>query len=360
MFLLICSGCATSSQTLPDEAFDQIRRSPLKASLPPLFAAAKSNNIILIKNLLLSGEDVNRKDHDGKSALWYAFDYENYEAFKVLLENGATPYFLTYEMASGTYSKMELYKLAKEYNLLNRIKNHRNDDDVTVFDAYFSEFSNGHYVSEAEQLFEAVVRRDYGKIRTSGSVKDMQQFMEKYSSFGHHCYLIMVSDLNIRAGNSTTAEIIGKYIKGDRVFARVVRDGWIQTDRGWISSQYAKQIKKTIPLLHGYLREISSKTGLSRKPDTPGPATQTGTESRQMGTESRQPEIRYQQPEIVPPKVIRGGKVAAVQKELEAILKHPTLRKLELFINKYKNNKACQFLVKKAKEEYQKLLLGDL
>ncbi len=351
ILLLICSGCVTSSQTLPEEAFDQIRRSPIEESLPPLFVAAKSNNIILIKNLLLSGEDVNQEDNYGKSALKYAFDHENYEAFKVLLENSANTYFLTYEMASGTYSKMELYKLAKEYGQLNKIKNRQNYDDVTIFDAYFSEFSNGHYISEAEKLFEEVVKRDYAKIKSSGSVKEMQQFMEKYSNFGQSCYIIMVSDLNIRANNFKDAEIIGKYIKGDRIFAKAVKYGWIQTDRGWISGQYAKQIKKTIPLLHGYLRKISSKTGFSQKQDKPVPA--------QTETESQQPKIRYQEPEIVPPKVA-GEKVMAVQMELETILKHPTLRELETFINKYKNNKACHFLVRKAKSEYQKLLLGDL
>ena len=51
---------------------------------------------------------------------------------------------------------------------------------------------------------------------------------------------ITASELNIRKDPSTSAESIGKYVKGDKVTILEVKDGWGKTDKGWISMDYVK------------------------------------------------------------------------------------------------------------------------
>jgi uncharacterized protein YgiM (DUF1202 family) len=357
----ISTGCGTSPQPLPeDDAFGNIRRSSIEADDPSLIVGAKSNNIIWIKNALLSGEDVNLTDHEGKSALWYAFQYENFDAFKLLLENGADSSWLNHKAVSDSYRKLKLFKMAKEYELVSRIKA-RPTADLSLFDAYFSEFSNGYYVSDVEAVFGQLVRRDYGK-------KEWQKFLDKYGRMGQHCYLITGSDLNIRSDPSLESKILGKYMKGERVFARTSQGGWIQTDRGWISTQYAKHIRKTIPVLLPYLQGASRKLGQEYKPypviaeesETELQPAESGAQFEETEAEKQPEETELQPAESqVPPELI-GKDATDVQKELADVLKNPTLHKLEGFINKYQNKKACQAEVKRAKEEYKKILLRDL
>ena len=47
-------------------------------------------------------------------------------------------------------------------------------------------------------------------------------------------------ELNIRKEPSTSAESIGKYVKGDKVTILETKDGWGRTDKGWISMDYVK------------------------------------------------------------------------------------------------------------------------
>ena len=51
---------------------------------------------------------------------------------------------------------------------------------------------------------------------------------------------VTASELNIRKEPSTTAESVGKYVKGDKVTITETKDGWGKTDKGWISMNYVK------------------------------------------------------------------------------------------------------------------------
>jgi hypothetical protein len=320
---------------------------------PPLIEAAILNNAASVKNLLRAGADINVKDAKGKSALWYAFEHENPDAFKVLVEHGANIDFdLSYEAASRSYPKMKLYKLVKEYNLFYRIKSRMSMNGLMILDAYLSEFPNGYYVSEIEKILEDIVRSDYSSIRNAAGAGEWEQFLEKYSRLGQNCYMITANGLNVRAAPVPDARRVGTYIKGDRIFAVSKREGWIQTDRGWISADYAKQIPKTISVLQPYIRKAEQKLktvhaalGIERSADAP-----------------RQPKIIPHQPEEAefPASEIRDQKTVAAEKELEELLRHATLPKLEAFINKYKDDSACRSLVIKAREKYKSILLNDM
>lgn len=255
LFLIIMMiwGCAAVPEDEPFTGDTEIRRQ----GEATLITAAKSNNARLIASLLLGGSDINMKDSQGRSALQHAFDRGNFEAFKVLLESGASADFpLTYEAAAAAYKKMKLYKLAKEYQMVRQIKVLGKNTDLSIFDAYFSEFSNGYYVTEAERIFKEVIRTDYSK---ASSPKDMQRFAAKYSNLGRNCYVIIGSGLNVRSDSGLDAKKTGGYLKGDLVFAIARKEGWIQTDRGWISTEYVKPVNRSIPTVQTYLRAVEKK-----------------------------------------------------------------------------------------------------
>ncbi|MDM8551605.1 ankyrin repeat domain-containing protein [Desulfobacterales bacterium HSG2] len=314
--------------------------------LPTLIVAAKSDDFKLIRDLLAAGANVNVKDEQGRSALWYAFEYESFEAFRALLENGATVDFISdYETDSAAHSKLKFYNLAEEYELFYKIKRLRNDD-LTLFDIYFSKFSSGYYLPEVERMFEKIVRNDYNKSVSSGNTAELRQFVEKYSALGQNYYLVVANDLNIRFGESVNTLIIGKYVKGEKIFARAVKGGWIQTDRGWINAKYTKRIKKSVPVLQPYLQKAALKLGPAYKPPVIRPTEPTTAEPRQ--------------PKIEPRRIRSNKKVAEIEKELDRILENPTLPKLEAFIDKYKNNQKYHSVVKRARKKYKMILLRDL
>ncbi|OQY57937.1 MAG: hypothetical protein B6245_14455 [Desulfobacteraceae bacterium 4572_88] len=210
LFLLIVSGCTLSRDAYLKENFDQIR--PLQetdlairefSDLPRLIAAAKSNDFEAVTNLLRNGEDMEKRDQYGRSALWYAFEHASFESFRILLENGASPDFpLDYGSPSDGYKKLKFYSLAREYALYNRIKDFENSNDIKIFDAYFSEFPNGRYASETEKMFKRIVERDYARMK--GSDTGVRQFMKKYSDMGQNVYLraaVPGRDRSIPAGD---------------------------------------------------------------------------------------------------------------------------------------------------------------
>lgn len=53
------------------------------------------------------------------------------------------------------------------------------------------------------------------------------------------------SELNIRKEASMDGEIVGSYVKGDKVEILEVKDGWGRTDKGWISLKYVKMDTST-------------------------------------------------------------------------------------------------------------------
>jgi len=361
--IFLYSGCGKPAPSSPPYRLSAgTRQTNIAAQTadrkPPLIEAAILNNAPAIKNLLRSGADINVKDSKGKSALWYAFEHENTDSFKVLVEHGANIDFdLSYEAAARSYPKMKLYKLVKEYNLFYRIKSRISMNGLMILDAYLSEFPNGYYVSEIEKILEGIVRSDYNSIRNAAAAREWEQFIEKYSRLGQSCYMIMANGLNVRAVPAPDAKRVGTYIKGDRIFALSKQEAWIQTDRGWISADYTKQIPKTISVLQPYIRKAEQKLktiygtlGIERSADKP-----------------RQPKIIVHQPEEneieeseIPASGAEDHKTVTAENELEELLKHATLPKLEAFINKYKDDNACRFVVRKAREKYKAILLNDL
>ncbi len=387
LFLLIVSGCTPSRDAYLKENFDQIR--PLQetdlairefSDLPRLIAAAKSNDFKAVTNLLRNGEDMEKRDQYGRSALWYAFEHASFESFRILLENGASPDFpLDYGSPSDGYKKLKFYSLAREYALYNRIKDFENSNDIKIFDAYFSEFPNGRYASETEKMFKRIVERDYARMKDSDT--GVRQFMKKYSDMGQNVYLITANVLNIREGNSIRYGKTGKYIRGQEVFALSQKDEWLRTDRGWVSAKYAKHIKRQIPALASYSEKIASK--LPAPPETleAEPLSREEIEAYPLETASQKvenpvlkralpkplspvPKPQPQKPrkESRPLKAERSaplakGKAGPVQAELNALLENATLPALEAFINKYKKNRAYRSVVQQAKDAYKKILL---
>ena len=394
MLIFICSACVILPYSEDYRTYEEedglLYQEMGDDGDPPLIIAAKSNNFKLISNLIRDGVNTNVENYDGKTPLWYAFDHGNFEAFKILMENGARSDFLNYEMASDSYRKIKLYKLAKEYRMLNRIKKYGNRNEIRYFDAYFSEFSNGYYVAKVEKIFERMVRKNY--LRASKSPTDLQNFMKKYLAMGQNCYLVMTDGLNIRVGNSTGTKKIGEYIKGERVFSRSKKGEWIKTDRGWIHTKHTAQIIKSIPVLWPYLRKAAQQTGINISPGTEPPRTEppspteppprakppsrtkppsraipAGIRTEQPKTEPEQPKTEPEQPKTEPeaespPLENTGNKAAEAKKELDLMLKRlrPNLSDLQAFIDKYKNQKGCGAVVDRAKKEYRAILLKGL
>lgn len=391
LFLLIVSGCVSSQDAYLKEKFDQIR--PLEEEdlairefhhdLPPLIAAAKSDDFRAVARLLEAGEDMEKRDPYGRSALWYAFEHASFESFRLLLENGAKADFpLSYGTPSDRYEKLRFYSLAREYALYNRIKDFENSNDIQMFDAYFSEFPNGHYAAETESMFRQILERDYEQMKDSAA--GAKQFMEKYAGMGKHAYLITANVLNIREGNSIKTGKKGQYIRGQVVFVLSQRGDWLRTDRGWISAKYAKRVTKQIPVLTAYLEKIAprlppeaeyAETGLptpreDAEPSHPETVSQD-TEAFERKKALRKPSLPDPEPEHrkVQKKNVRvlkashsesrsKEKAGPVQAELDALLENATLPALEAFISKYKKNRAYRAVVEQARDAYKRILLG--
>lgn len=60
-----------------------------KKKMVPLCEAVIANNITLFKELLTHGADVNEKDYNGLTAIYYATQNGEYEMTKLLINNGA-------------------------------------------------------------------------------------------------------------------------------------------------------------------------------------------------------------------------------------------------------------------------------
>ncbi len=327
-------GNANTVQSLINEGASANEKKEF--GITPLMAAAKTNNFKVIKQLLENGADINAKDNFRLSALWYAYDYESFDAFKLLLENGATLDFpLSFKTASTIYKKKKLYKLAKEYIWLSRIR--RTGGNLNLYTAYFSEFSNGYYVSEVIRTFNIVVKRDYDKIKYSDSVAELQRFINKYSNLGNNCYIVTASALNIRSGASVNTEKSGEYKKGDRICAVDDKNGWVKTDIGWVSRRYTKPAQMNIPVVRSYISKVNDKL---RKIEQ-----EKIIKARKTETEAEKKEIE--------------GRITKVQNELDSLTKKADLSKIEEFINKYENNKEYHSIVENARKKYKAILLGD-
>jgi hypothetical protein len=298
-----------------------------------------------------------------------------------LLENGAISDFtLDYGSPSDGYKKLKFYSLTREYALFNRIKDFENSNDIKIFDAYFSEFSNGYYASETEKIFRRIVEKDYAQIRDSET--GARPFLKKYSGMGQNVYLITANVLNIREGNSIKTGKTGKYIRGQQVFALSQKDGWLRTDRGWISAKYAKHVKRQIPVLASYSEKVASKLPSSEISEAEALPHQEETEAYPLESDSQKVESPARKEALPKPLVpvpnprpqkarkesrplkaersapLAKGKAGPVQAELNALLENASLSALEAFISKYKKNRAYRSVVQQAKDAYKRILLG--
>ena len=64
----------------------------LDNKLTPLMLASKFNQLYIMKYLILKGAAIDKKDQEGNTALMHAVNNMNFEALKLLIENGADIY----------------------------------------------------------------------------------------------------------------------------------------------------------------------------------------------------------------------------------------------------------------------------
>ena len=60
-----------------------------KRKIVPICEAALAKDLALLKELLILGADINEKDYNGLTAIYYATQNGDYEMTKFLIENGA-------------------------------------------------------------------------------------------------------------------------------------------------------------------------------------------------------------------------------------------------------------------------------
>ncbi len=87
------------------------------------------------------------------------------------------------------------------------------------------------------------------------SLAAKKAFIEKHSrrtASGDECFVVTASSLNIRKRHYGNADNVGVYSQGDVVCRQATYDGWVQTDKGWISSKYLKKWG-----IDGYTKKIS-------------------------------------------------------------------------------------------------------
>lgn len=346
--------------------------------MTPLMMAASSNQPQMIDLLLAKGADPAAKDNQGRTALWHAMSAENTAGFVKILERGAPTDGVVDGHDPGALppAKLRLFRLAAEHDLVQQIKR-RGDGDLRLFDTYFSKFPRGRYLVEVEKTLGRTIAADWRDVEKDGSVGVLQRFIDRYGQLGQRSFLVTASMLNIRSANSTDASKVGEYEKGDVIYAEIIQDDWIQTDRGWVSRAYLKQIRRRIPAIVPYIEKASAKIESARKirvrAEQP-PARRIAPKVRKKSQPTSRPETPAASVKPAPqPKPTPQVKPTAptptrtaspeissnANKELDAILARPTLEALEAFIIKYKDQADKKTLVTRARREYRAILLGE-
>lgn len=345
IFFLFCFGCANIHKSSLSGEIDKVlvyiqNKGDLdvrdKKGNTPLMYAVSSKNIRLMDILISNGADVNIKNNKGQTALDMAYEDNYFEGFKLVLEHGADPESMKMESRSA-YSK-----LLQEYFLYNKILNNM-EKNADIFDIYFSMYSNGYYRKQIEKAFKQFIQDDFDNIVTQAEKQGFDNFINTYSKMGKNYYLITTGSLNIRSGYSTDTESIGDYSRGDKVYALDKQDDWIRTNKGWINRNYTKQVLKEIPFVSQYI-EKASKLMESKfeKPNI--------TEDHKRPVFSQKKKINHTQ---------KNSKPMEIQKELDSVLADASMKALEDFIQKYKNNAEYASFVETARKKYKSILLGN-
>lgn len=311
--------------------------------MTPLMVAARQDNYRVMEVLLDHGANLHLKDDYGRSALWHAFETDSFNTFKMLLAHGASVDFdIQKAAAAGGYKKGKFYRLAREHTLLESIR--QTPGKLKLYDAYFSRFPHGDYSQTVRSVFEQQIAADFNQLDKSPEA--IADFIQRYSRLGKQYYQVTATRLNIRESDSLNAPIRGEYLQGERFHAPVSRNGWLRTDRGWVSQLHVKALPREVPFVAQYLEKARGRLQRLRQaaaspPPSPQPKPAKSAKASEKSSTLNQ-------------------ELEAAEAEFEAIMASPTLSKLEGFIDKYKNRKAYHYLVDKAIEQYKSILFGDM
>ncbi len=323
-----------------------------KDGLTLLIRAAKSNNAAAITKILKNGGDVSIRDNNGKNATETAFYSDSFDAFKILLEKGGKANLdILRKTCAKDKSKKPFFELYDEFMLYQKAMAPENSRHaLKAIDKYFS-ICGKYYTKEMEKKLDAIIKKDYLVAKKSKNKNIMENFIKKYSRIGQKGYVITAGSLRIRTGPSKERKNIGRYLKGEKIYAIKIKNGWIKTDKGWISGIYAKKTDCKIPAIQKtYIYNIKKELAkfLAKFKDK---------KSKTDKKPARNLPLKKAMPPASGPQ--KYSKVKRAEQEFEILMEAPTKEALEVFILQYKDDASCRYLVDKAKEKYKAILLGQ-
>lgn len=95
----------------------------------------------------------------------------------------------------------------------------------------------------SEKKYEFDFLDDYNRIKGS-SVNSKKEFLSKYAGkvpSGTNNYIVVSDSLNIRKSSSSKTAKVGSYRKNEIVRVLDRTEGWLKTEKGWISSKYVRK-----------------------------------------------------------------------------------------------------------------------
>lgn len=302
--------------------------------MTPLMHAARNNHFRVVEHLLVNHADPEITDLSGRTALDHAFEKDSFESFKRILEAGAAIHFdLNTSIYQGRYKK-KLIALADEYKSVRKIQD-ASFPPKHLFQSYFQNHPNGHYLETVKNAFVAHLEKEFAKAGENGK-KGLRAFIQSYSGFGSHTFRITASVLNIRQEPALDAPVIGQYQKKDIVYPVEIRPGWLKTENGWISRDYVQPVNTPgAYICASYLKKAEALLS-----DKPVHSVQTFNAASSHADSSRE-EVKDNS-----------------RREFEELIDDPTLSKLERFILKHKDDPEKRTQVRTARQMYKELLLG--
>ncbi len=358
VFIVICFiifSCATQKQYPPglDGQINMITENKGdinakdKDGLTLLIKAAKSDNVNAIIKILKHGGDMGVRDNKGRNAMETAFYSNSFDAFRILLEKGGKANLtILRKIFAKDKIKKPFFELYDEFMLYKKIMFAKNSDNALKFiDKYFSIYGK-YYKNEIEKKLDDIIKKDYLTAEKSKSKTAMENFIKRYSVIGQKGYVITARSLLIRIGPSISRKSIGWYLKGDKIYALKIKNGWIKTEKGWISGQYTKKTNCKIPFIKTYIYNIKRELARSEAGKYRiNKKTATNSSKKKIIT----PTYRVQK---------KIG-VKRAEQEFNILMEAPTKEALEVFILQYKDDNSCKHLVDKAKEKYKAILLDQ-